>query len=169
MQICLAIVCKKFYWICFSVLDQNVNRTKNSTIHIATNIKLCSIMWITVFVISSGPPIVTISGHDVNANNDVSINWKLSGGEIVDFYLVSINSTAPKTPYGGLLNITSGSVTQYELTGFMTDYVYNIKIYGVNCGGQEGHASEPLPITLQRMFKCCTQLTNSVCNAISAK
>ena len=126
-------------------------------------------MWSTVFVISSGPPIVTISGHYVNANNDVSINWKLSGGESVDFYLVSINSNAPQTPYGGLLNVTSGSVTQYELTGFMADYEYDIKIYGVNCGGQEGQATKPLPITLQRRFKCCTQLTNLVCNAISTR
>ena len=68
----------------------------------------------------------------------------MSGGDSADFYLISITTNAPQTPYGGLLNITTGSVTWYELTGFMADYEYNITVRGVNCGSQEGSESEPL-------------------------
>ena len=82
---------------------------------------------------------------------NVTVNWTLSGGDSADFYLINITTNAPQTPYGGLLNITNTSVTQYELTGFMTGYEYNITVRGVNCGGQEGSESEPLRISPQGM------------------
>ena len=77
------------------------------------------------------------------------MSWTLSGGDSADFYLVNITTNAPQTPYGELLNITTASVTQYELTGFMAGYEYNITVCGVNCGNQEGRESEPLTITPQ--------------------
>ena len=80
---------------------------------------------------------------------NVTVGWTLSGGDSADFYLINITTNAPQTPYGGLLNITTASVTQYELTGFMTGYEYNITVYGTNCGSQEGSKSETLTITPQ--------------------
>ena len=82
---------------------------------------------------------------------NVTVSWTLSGGDSADFYLVRITTNAPLTPYGGLLNITTASVTQHELTGFMTGYEYNITVRGVtsNCGGLVGRESEPLTITPQ--------------------
>ena len=74
------------------------------------------------------------------------MNWTLSGGDSADFYLINITTNAPEMPYGGLLNITTASVTQHELTGFMAGYEYNITVHGVNCGSQEGSESEPLTI-----------------------
>ena len=72
-----------------------------------------------------------------------------------DFYLININTTnAPQTPYGGLLNITTASVTQHELTGFMAGYEYNLSVCGVNCVNQRGSESDPLTITPQG--KCMT-------------
>ena len=82
---------------------------------------------------------------------NVTVSWTLSGGDSADFYLINISTNAPQTPYGGLLNITTASATQYELTGFMTDYEYNITVRGVNCGSLEGNESEPLAITPQGM------------------
>ena len=86
------------------------------------------------------------------------MRWTLSGGDSADFYLINITTNAPQTPYGGLVNITNASVTQYELTGFMAGYVYNISAHGVtaNCGGMVGRESEPLTITPQGMYnlKC---------------
>ena len=74
----------------------------------------------------------------------------MSGGDSADFYLISITTNAPLTPYGGLLNITTGSGdVQHELTGFMAGYQYNITVRGVNCGSQEGRESEPLTIRPQ--------------------
>ena len=78
------------------------------------------------------------------------MSWTLSGGEGVGFYLITITTNAPQTPYGGLLNITTANVTQYELTGFMADYEYNITVR-VNCGSQEGRESELLAIRPQGM------------------
>ena len=78
------------------------------------------------------------------------MSWTLSDGEGVGFYLITIITNAPQTPYGGLLNITTASVTQYELTGFMADYEYNITVR-VNCGSQEGRESELLTIRPQGM------------------
>ena len=96
----------------------------------------------------------SLSCVDLSQNVDeavnVTVSWTLSGGDRADFYLITITTNAPQTPYGGLLNITaSASVTQYELTGFQTDYQYNITLYGVNCLNQEGGESEPLIITPQ--------------------
>ena len=74
----------------------------------------------------------------------MTVNWTLSGED--DFYLINITTNAPQTPYGGLLNITTASVT---LTGFMAEYEYNVTVRGVNCGSQEGRESELLPIPPQ--------------------
>ena len=79
----------------------------------------------------------------------MTMSWTLSGGDSADFYLISITTNAPQAPYGGLLNITIGSVTQHEMTGFMGDYEHTITVRGVNCGSQEGRESEPLTITPQ--------------------
>ena len=87
---------------------------------------------------------------------NVTVSWTLSGGEGADFYLINITTNAPQTPYGGLLNITTANVTQYELTGFMAVYKYNITVYGVNCGSQEGSESEPLTIRPQGMHELNT-------------
>ena len=103
---------------------------------------------------SPGPPSVStlscvdLSG-DVSGAVNVTVSWTLSGGDSADFYLINITTNAPQTPYGGILNITTASVTQYELTGFMTGYEYNITVRGVNCGSQEGRESEPLRLTPQ--------------------
>ena len=83
------------------------------------------------------------------------MSWTLSGGYSADFYLINITTNAPQTPYGGLLNITTGSVTQYELTGFIAEYDYNITVRGVNCGDLVGRESEPLTITPQGMLGYC--------------
>ena len=77
------------------------------------------------------------------------MSWTLRGGDSADFYLINITTNAPQTPYGGLLNITAASVTQRELTGFMTGYEYNITVRGINCRSQEGNWSEPLTIRPQ--------------------
>jgi len=87
---------------------------------------------------------------------NVTVNWTLSGGDSPDFYLINITTNAPQIPYGGLLNITSANVTQYELIGFMAGYEYNITVRGVNCGSQEGRESEPLTITHQGMLGYCS-------------
>ena len=83
----------------------------------------------------------------------MTMSWTLSGGDSADFYLINITTNALQTPYGGLLNITTASVTQFELTGFVADYEYNITVRGVNCGSQEGRESEPLTITPQGSTK----------------
>ena len=105
---------------------------------------------------SPGPPsIPTLScvdlSEDVSGAVNVTVSWTLSGGDSADFYLINITTNAPQTPYGGLLNITSASVTQYELTGFMAGYEYNITVRGVNCGSLVGIESEPLTFRPQGM------------------
>ena len=80
------------------------------------------------------------------------MSWTLNGGESVDFYLINITTNATQTPYGGLLNITTASVTQHELTGFMADYEYNITVRSGICGGLVGRESEPLTITPQGKY-----------------
>ena len=82
---------------------------------------------------------------------NVTVRWTLSGGDSADFYLVNISTNSSQIPYGGLLNITNASVTQYELTAFIIDCEYNITVQGVNCGSQEGVESEPLIVTPQGM------------------
>ena len=79
------------------------------------------------------------------------MSWTLSGGDSADFYLIDITTNTSQIPYHRLLNITNTSVTQYELTGFIIDYEYNITLHGVNCGSQEGGESEPLTIIPQGM------------------
>ena len=83
---------------------------------------------------------------------NVIVSWTLSGGESADFYLINITTNAPQTPYGGLLNITTASVTQHELTGFMTGYEYIITVCGGICGGLVGRESEPLTIIPQGKY-----------------
>ena len=52
------------------------------------------------------------------------------------------------------MNITTATVTQRELTGFIAGYEYNITVRGMtaNCGGLVGRESEPLTITRQGMY-----------------
>ena len=108
---------------------------------------------------SSGPPSVpTLScvelSEDVTGGAvNVTVSWTLNGGDSADFYLISITTNAPQTPYGGLVNIPTASVTQHELTGFMTRYEYNITVRGVNCGSQEGGESELLKIRPQGIIE----------------
>ena len=102
----------------------------------------------------SGPPSVpTLScvnlSEDVIGAMNVTVSWTLSSGDTADFYLVNITTNAPQTPYDGLLNITTPSITQYELTGFMAGYEYNITVHGFNCGDQGGSESNSLTITPQ--------------------
>ena len=101
-----------------------------------------------------GPPSVPILSFvglsgDVSGAVNVTVSWILSGGDSADFYLISITTNAPQTPYGGLLNTTTASITQQELTGFIAGYEYNITVRGVNCGSQEGNESDPLTIRPQ--------------------
>ena len=96
----------------------------------------------------------TVSLYEVVSGAvNVTLSWTLSGGDSADFYLINITTNAPQTPYGGLLNTTTASVTQHELTGFTTGYEYNITVHGVNCGSQEGRESEPLTIRPQGRHK----------------
>ena len=82
---------------------------------------------------------------------NITVSWTLSGGDSPNFYLININTNDPDPPYGGLLNITTPSVTQRELTGFQAGYGYTIRVRGVNCGSQEESESEPLTVTPQSM------------------
>ena len=87
----------------------------------------------------------------------MTVNWTLSWtGDSADFYLINITTNAPEIPYGGLLNITTASVTQHGLTGFIAGYEYNITVHGMtaNCGGLVGRESEPLTITPQGKYYC---------------
>ena len=110
-------------------------------------------------LIPSGPPSVPILycvqlSEDVSETVNITVNWTLSGGDSADFYLINVTTNAPQTPYGGLVNITTGSVTQYELTGFVAGYEYNITVHGVNCGSLVGEESEPLTIRPQGWLLC---------------
>ena len=101
-----------------------------------------------------GPPSVPILSFvglsgDGNGAVNITVSWTLSAGDSVNFYLISITTNAPQTPYGGLLNTTTASITRYELTGFMAGYEYSITVRGVNCGSQEGRESKPLTIRPQ--------------------
>ena len=92
----------------------------------------------------------------------MTVSWTLSGGDSADFYLINIATNAPQSPYGGLLNITTASVTQHELTGFMADYEYNLTVRGVNCGSLVGIVSEPLTIRPQGMYICETSFEKRI-------
>ena len=119
-----------------------------------------------MFESSLAPPSVTLScaelSGDVSGAVTVTVSWTLSGGDSADFYLINITTNAPQTPYGGLLNITTGSVTQYELTGFVTGYEYNITVRGVtsNCGGLVGRESEPLILGKYTTEQCAIGACN---------
>ena len=106
-----------------------------------------------VFISSGTPsvPILSCVGLSGNSSGtvNVTVSWTLSGGDSADFYLINITTNDPQPPYGGLLNITTASVTQHELTGFQAGYEYTITVRGVNCGNQKGSESEPLTITPQ--------------------
>ena len=96
---------------------------------------------------------------------NVTVSWTVIAGDSADFYLINITTAAPQTPYGGLLNITTASVTQYELTGFMAGYEYSITVRGVNCMSQEGRKSEPLTIRTQGVYSyghCMINIRNSL-------
>ena len=114
-------------------------------------------VWCLIFSFLLGPPstpilsCVDLSG-DVSGAVNVTVSWALSGGDSADFYLINITTSTPQTPYGGLLNITTASVTQRELTGFIADYEYNITVHGVNCGSLMGRESEPLTIRPQGKY-----------------
>ena len=99
--------------------------------------------------ISSGPLIRSLScvdlWHDGSETVNITVNWTQCGGDRADFYLINVSTTAPQTPYGGLLNITASNVTQHKLTGLQAGCEYNITVSGT-CGGQEGNTSEPLTI-----------------------
>ena len=90
---------------------------------------------------------------DVRGVVNITVSWTLSGGDTAYYYLINISTNDPQPPYGGLLNITTPSVTQRELTGFQAGYEYTITVRGVNCGSQEGNESEPLTITPQGTYK----------------
>ena len=81
---------------------------------------------------------ITILSGSVSGSVNVTVSWTLSDGGSADFHLIYITTNAPQTPYGGLLNITTASVTQHELTGFMASYEYTVTVRGVNCENQEG-------------------------------
>ena len=51
---------------------------------------------------------VLASLEDVSGAVNVTVSWTLSGGDSANFYLINITTNAPQTPYGGLLNITTG-------------------------------------------------------------
>ena len=112
----------------------------------------------------SGPPSVpSLTCIDLTEDSDGAVNitvrWTLSGGDSADFYLINITTNGPQTPYGGLLNITTSTVSRYELTGFMADYEYNITIRGVNCASQEGGESDPLTIAPQSKLLIYTYIS----------
>ena len=120
---------------------------------------MCCVYWTLRLNLHAGhPSLVLLScvglSEDVSGAVNVTVSWTLSGGDSADFYLINITTNAPQTPYGGLLNITTGSVTQHELTGFREGYEYSITIRSVNCGSQEGRESEPLTIRPQGMYHC---------------
>ena len=104
--------------------------------------------------LSPGPPSLpdlscAYLSEDTDGLVSVTVCWTLSGGDSADFYLINITTNDTQPPYGGLLNITTASVTQHKLTGFRIGYEYNITVCGVNCGSQKGSESEPLTITPQ--------------------
>ena len=112
-----------------------------------------SLFYIGCSFISSVPSTVNLSCvnlfNDVSGAVNVTVSWSLNGGDSADFYLITITTNAPHTPYDKILNITNANVRQHELTGFVAGYEYNITVRGVNCGGLEGSESEPLTITPQ--------------------
>jgi len=101
----------------------------------------------------ASPPSYSLScvdlSKDTNGALAITVSWALSGGDRADYYLITVTTNDPQSPYGGLLNITTASDTQRELTGFQAGYEYNITVHGVNCGSQKGSESEPLTLNPQ--------------------
>ena len=93
---------------------------------------------------------------DVSGVVNVIVGWTVTGGKDADFYLINITTNAPQTPYEGLLNITTASVKQCELTGFLAGYEYNITVSGVvvKHDGLKWSNSEPLTIRPQGRHVC---------------
>ena len=89
--------------------------------------------------------------EDVTGAVNVTVSWTVNGKKSANFYFINIATNAPQTPYGGFPNITTASVTQYELTGFMTGYEYNITVVCVivKHGSEKWIESEPLTIRPQ--------------------
>ena len=116
--------------------------------------RICSYKVVKYIIITAGPDVVAIICHDlsedVSGAVNVTVSWTLSDGDSADFYLINITTNAPQIPYSGLLNITTGSNTQQELSDFMPGYKYNITVRGI-CGGHEGSESEPFIVTPQGM------------------
>lgn len=94
---------------------------------------------------SAPPSVSTLScvdiSEDFNGAMNVTLSWTQSDA---DSYLINITTNAPQTLYRGLLS--TGNVTQHEVTGFMAGYDYNITVNGVICGDLQGNKSEPLTI-----------------------
>ena len=90
------------------------------------------------FISSGSPSLPTLScvdlSWDTNGTVAVNVSWTLDGGDSADFYLINITTNDPDPPYGGLLNITTPSVTLRELTGFQAVYEY-ITVYVVSTVG----------------------------------
>ena len=134
----------------------SVHAVSSDTVAVSLQVagKIVDDLHVSLFISSDPLSVATLScvdlSEDVSGTVSVTVSWTLSGGDSADFSLINITTNAPQTPYGGLLNIT-GSVTQHELTGFMTGYEYNITVRGVtsNCGGLVGRDSEPLTIRPQ--------------------
>ena len=118
------------------------------------------IWYFKLFIHFLGPPSVSALScvnlsEDVSGAVNVTVRCTLSRGDSADFYLINITTNAPLTPYEGILNITTASVTQYKLTGFIAEYEYDITVSSVNCGNQKGSENEPLTIRPQGKFTFC--------------
>ena len=139
--------------------DNNISSKCLST-GLGTRLTICSICSIYIGP-SSVPTLSCVAlSEDISGAVNVNVSCTLSGGDSADFYLISITTNAPQTPDGELLNITTGSVTQHELTSFMTAYEY-ITVHGVNCGSQEGTESEPLDhYSTKYIHTCISDLIN---------
>ena len=117
---------------------------------------LHSSLWFIPLGSHSNPAISCVDiSEDINGEVNVTVSWTMCDGKSTDFYLINITTNASQIPYEGLLNISTSSVTQYELTGFMTGYEYNITVVCaiVKHGGMEWSESEPLTIKPQGRLK----------------
>ena len=93
--------------------------------------------------------------EDVNGAVNVTVKWKLSHRDSADFHLINITTNASQVPYGGHLEINTTSITEYELTGFLAGYEYNITICSVIAEQDDLKWSEPLTIIPKGKHVCC--------------